>query len=188
MDRASLEAVVEYAYGTRGWVGSLSSLMVHLALTDGAAPAKMSVFDHIQIGFGLLLTQAGVTMRDLSHRFRTPYWDHREILDWSGGCGGGGGTTPRARGGGAAAGWQPPAGSCVPIMAQALFAPVQSIFSKRVRVCCGRTEASCRDRATTCVVADWRVGVDCCDSLTVPLRPRAQRQSERAADGARSVE
>ena len=87
--------------------------------TKAAHPARCreatadSLFDRIQLAFGSLLRDAGVPMADWTAAYRTPYWDHTDVVDWSG----------------------PSHGFSVP-PERLLYAPLQWLFTKRSRVCC----------------------------------------------------
>lgn len=70
-------------------------------------------FDRIQLAFGALLRNAGVEALDWTSAFRTPYWDHQSIVDWSG----------------ASHGFNVPA-------ERVLIAPVQWPFADQARICC----------------------------------------------------
>ena len=93
-----------------------------------AAPAAVAThrsvmgnpFDNIQVAFGALMQAAGVEIRDWTAVFRTPYWSHRHIVDWSGAV----------------------SNFTVPVE-RTLFAPVQWLVTDTVQVCCGPTQQSC---------------------------------------------
>ena len=70
-------------------------------------------FDRVQLAFGALLRAASVEARDWAAAYRSPYWDHTAIVDWSG----------------AAHDFRVPS-------ERVLIAPVQWVFAARVRVCC----------------------------------------------------
>ena len=85
-----------------------------------ATSVMVNRFDDIQLGFGALLQAAGVEIRDWTAVFRSPYWDHHSLVDWSGAV----------------------SNFTVPVESP-LFAPVQWLFEDRVRVCCGPSQQSC---------------------------------------------
>ena len=78
---------------------------------------SMSYFDMLQLSIGTLMRDAGIPMRDWTNAFRTPYWNHRQMVDWSG----------------AAHGFTVP-------LERVLFAPIQWLYVRDVQVCCSRLD------------------------------------------------
>lgn len=107
-------------------------------------------FNRIQIAFGSLLRATGIEMRDWSAAFRTPYWDHKTIVDWSG----------------AIQHFQ------VPIR-RVLFAPVQWLFSPSVRICCVPEDCSIHRNASA-----LRMDVD--EGQNSCILPSTEQQHHRA--------
>ncbi|KAL1510503.1 hypothetical protein AB1Y20_006807 [Prymnesium parvum] len=141
MDARSLSHVLHHVYSTVHWASSTADRMVWLVRNRGSrGKLAVSRFDHIQEGFGLLMAEAGVEMRDWTSTFRSPYWNHVELVDWSGAMAHG--TLP---------------------MDRVLFAPAQWLYVTKVRRCCWHTWETCRHRKLTCVVKNWRANAtDCC--------------------------
>ena len=150
MSSAALDALYEHVYGTQRWNRSMSERMLHLVKLRGSRTRGR--YDRIQEGFGLLLAEASIELRDYTSAFRTPYWNHAELIDWTGGSGSG--TLP---------------------MDRVMFAPAQFIYNRTVRRCCGQTWAACktprragrsrRPPSHVCYVHDWhRNNSDCCAS------------------------
>ena len=79
------------------------------------SPSSYGYYDLLQLAFGSLMRDVGVPMRDWTSAFRTPYWNHDELVDWSG----------------AAHLWSVPP-------ERVLFAPVQWLYAHHARQCCGR--------------------------------------------------
>ena len=143
MSALSLEHLFEHVYGVHrpAWNTSMADRMVNLVFSKGSRGRfTRSRFDHIQEGFWLLMAEAGIVMKDWASAFRTPYWNHAEVVDWSGFTEHG--TLP---------------------MDRVLFAPAQWLYVLRVRRCCYGTWSSCRHKKLTCVVRNWRANAtDCC--------------------------
>ena len=103
----------------------------------------------IQEGFGMLCAEAGIELRDWSRTYRSPYWNHKHVVDWSG----------------ATSNFTLP-------MARALFVPIQMVFGelKFAKSCCEPSEAACRGAQRACAVdlnLLWGArGSDCCASST----------------------
>ena len=72
-----------------------------------------SYFDRVQLAFGALLRASNVEARDWTASYRSPYWDHTAVVDWSG----------------ASQGFRIPS-------ERVLIAPVQWVFATQVRICC----------------------------------------------------
>ena len=142
MSSSSLAHLFDRVYVRLGWRPSLADRMVFLVHTKGSrGRLARSRFDHIQEGFGLLMAEAGIEAKEWSGAFRTPYWNHAELVDWTGYT--------------AQHGMLP--------MDRVLFAPAQWLFVRKIRRCCGHTWPSCRSRKTTCAVRNWRRNAtDCC--------------------------
>ena len=87
-----------------------SGLCPHVKVQDGH-------FNRIQLAVGVMLREVGIEMRDWTPAFRTPYWDHRHLVDWSGAS----------------------HGFTVPVE-RVLFAPVQWPFLDSVKTCCSPYE------------------------------------------------
>ena len=142
MSTRTLEQLYEHTYARGGWSGSMTARMLHLVRTKARSSLRLaaSPYDFVQVGFGMLLEDAGIEMRDFSSIYRTPYWNHQRLLDWTG---------------------VTPGGQRLP-MNQTLFAPVQALFLAHTRRCCGQTWDMCKKGSMSCTVADWRIGPDCC--------------------------
>ena len=90
MSTKTLELVLHHVYTKQGWGGDTAEYMVSL-VHKSRRPRWVrleSRYDHIQLGWGLLMTEAGVEMREFASAFRTPYWFCRSqtcaIYDWTG--------------------------------------------------------------------------------------------------------
>ena len=172
MHAAAMQTLFDRTYGTpRRWRRSLSARMVHLVRRSGTGRYSSNRFDQIQEGFGMLCAEAGVPMLDYTAAYRSPYWTHSQVVEWtSGGAGtvasgasvaGGGAVASVGSGGG---GREPP-----PLpMHRVLFVPVQVLFLRRLKRCCALAFSKCRARGLTCEVADWRADADCCGVGQLP--------------------
>jgi hypothetical protein len=141
MSSAALEHLFEHVFVREHWTQSMSDRMVSLLRRHNKAilRAASGRFDHIQIGVGLLMADAGIQLRDFTSSFRSPYWNHARLLDWTG-------VSSSRR---------------LPIN-HSLFVPVQALFLRRIRRCCGLTWEMCRKGSKSCLVEDWRTGGECC--------------------------
>ena len=85
MSTASLEHLYRYTYGTNRWRHSMAARMLHLVNSSHSLSRLTNTyyFGLIQEGFGLLLSDAGIAMRDWTAHFRSPYWNHEYVHDWS---------------------------------------------------------------------------------------------------------
>ena len=83
------------------------------AATPHCEQTSDSYFDRIQLAFGALLRASNVEARDWTASYRSPYWDHTAVVDWSG----------------ASQGFHIPS-------ERVLIAPVQWVFATQVRICC----------------------------------------------------
>jgi len=145
MSTQSLDLLFRHVYETVGWKREMADYMVHLVAVNGSRfrtpPHNLAANHrnyHIQEGWGLLMLQAGLEVKDWTSVYRTPYWGHSEpIVDFSG--------SPRQ--------WIP--------MNQVLFAPMQMPFVSQIRRCCGG-RASCSSASASCFIQDWRTDTDCC--------------------------
>jgi hypothetical protein len=141
MSANSIDAVFRHVFVTMGWKQSAADYIVHLQTTRGTnRKFARHVFDQIQEGFGLLLSEANISMRDHTATFRSPYWNSNGYTQiWSG----------------ALTNFSLP-------MDRVLIVPVQMLFDRRLRRCCGVGSQSCKDSRATCMVNNWLTDVDCC--------------------------
>ena len=146
MSTASLERLFHHVYAHGGWNKSMSDRMVILVKRRNRSVLRASngVYDAIQVGVGLLMAEAGIAIRDFTSAFRSPYWNHMRLLDWTG-------VSAEGR---------------LPLN-RTLFVPVQALFLHRMRRCCGLTWEMCRKGSKSCQVSDWRVGEDCCTDAKI---------------------
>ena len=72
-----------------------------------------SPFDRIQLAFGALLRDASIEARDWTAAYRAPYYDHVNVVDWSGA-----------------------AQNFTVHPERALIAPLQWVFTRHIKVCC----------------------------------------------------
>ena len=86
MSAASLGHLYRHTYETVRWRHSMAARMLHLVNSSHSRSRLMNnyYFGLIQEGFGLLLADAGIEMRDWTAHFRSPYWNHEYVHDWSG--------------------------------------------------------------------------------------------------------
>lgn len=126
MSAAALEAVYRYAFGTRQWAGPMTTLMLKLCEDIKGD----QTFGLLQACFGILLTEAGVSMRDWSAVYRVPYWNHYSLVDWSG----------------------PMHAFAVP-PEQVLIAPTQYLFHSTVKQCCLGSDCDEADRTKFCMTS-----------------------------------
>lgn len=154
MSAAAMRRVFDFVYAQRRWQKSVSDRMVSLVVASGGAKRSSGRWDHIQEGFGMLLAESGVPSLDFSAAFRSPYWNHHEVIDWTGAVAAGGDG----------------AGSTLPVlpMNRLLFAPVQLLMRDTVRRCCALSFSACKQRKTTCIVRNWRTDDDCCAVMRLP--------------------
>ena len=175
MDAASIEKVFAHIYGGGTWTGSTTDYMVAILLRpymtgeglNSSSPEVVSAltrarqrggwFNKIQAGFGKLLVEAGVGVKDWSQFYHAPYWDHKAVYSWTGTMEGPAGALPLRR---------------------SLFAPVQMLFRPDVYRCCDLANfcrvkspdsVSLNDTHPACVVPDWRAtgANDCCPKSVV---------------------
>ena len=164
MSAAGLTQLYAHVYTERKWNGSTASLMIALAKGQaterrasdyGRGPVRSSgtYYGNLQLGFGKLLHEAGVDVRDWSAAYRTPYWNHHQLVDWTG---------PMHR-------------FSVP-MERVLIAPVQWLYPVRLKQCCAGVDCDTVDAAAADVCATSRQSADpdaCCQrrSRTHPPDP-----------------
>lgn len=136
MSSASLDWLYRHVFKDQGWKHSTTDRMVYLAhgrKGRGKADKKPAVnsyyFGAIQEGFGMLLEEAGILMRDWSSMYRSPYWNHKRVLDYTGI------TTNYSLRAVAMTDDSP---------AQALFMPMQYFASPHVTSCCNGFSAMCQ--------------------------------------------
>ena len=158
MSTKTLELVLHHVYTKQGWGGDTAEYMVSL-VHKSRRPRWVrleSRYDHIQLGWGLLMTEAGVEMREFASAFRTPYWFCRSqtcaIYDWTG----------PSNGTGRCSGVGDQLVSCYLPMDQALFVPLQMLYHHAVTRCCANEESTCSSARSRCIVKDWREDPDCC--------------------------
>ena len=147
MTAGAIGRIFEHIYGRSvGWTRSTSDRMVHLVRSarGRSRSGSRGRYDMIQEGFGMLLREAGIEMRDFTGVFRSPYWNHRELLDWTGITND---EDNRSR--------------VLPVR-RMLFAPVQMLYFDSLRRCCGHTWPSCRAKRTSCAINSWRRDGECC--------------------------
>jgi len=132
-----LSRLVTHVYETVRWNGSLADRMQHLT----KAFVRMTYFGRIQLGFGLLLLEAGIPMRDWTAAFRAPYWNHFTLVDWTG----------------------PIHNYAVP-PERVLFVPIEWFSEQRVKHCCAGVDCDTR-RSDVCRVGRQDADPDrCCRS------------------------
>lgn len=192
-----MQTLFDRTYGTPlRWRRSLSDRMVHLVRRSGTGRYSSNRFDQIQEGFGMLCAEAGVPMLDYTAAYRSPYWTHSQVVEWTlggmdtvaGGASVAGGGAVASAGGGSGR-REPP---LLP-MHRVLFVPVQALFLRRLKRCCALAFSKCRARGLTCEVADWRADGDCCRVEQLPsletrqsklnhsVRPEQARCTSRAS-------
>ena len=111
----------------------------------------------------MLCAEAGVPMLDYSAAFRSPYWTHSQLVEWTaGGLEGGAGAGSASEGGGGGERAPP-----LP-MHRVLSVPVQALFLRRLKRCCALSFSRCKARGATCRVSDWRADADCCAAQPLP--------------------
>ena len=123
MSANSLAHLFDITYNVRHWKHDM--MLRGLTLAFGVSEAKgmrnhgkpvdMNYFDKVQMCIGALMRDAAIPMRDWTNAFRTPYWNHDRLVDWSG----------------AAQGFTVP-------LERVLFAPIQWLYVRDVQVCCNR--------------------------------------------------
>ena len=85
MSSKSLQHLFYHVYVKHGWNGSTSEWMLHLLRARQQKRHRIGYYGGaIQAGFGLMLANASIEMRDWSRIYRSPYWNHRNVVDWSG--------------------------------------------------------------------------------------------------------
>jgi len=82
MSASSLSHLFDHTYSTVGWKGSMADRMSFLR-NASKREHPCFYFSGVQLGFGLLLSDAGILIRDWVSHYRTPYWNHGRIFDWS---------------------------------------------------------------------------------------------------------
>jgi hypothetical protein len=149
MSAASLNHVFHHTYEIVRWNGSTTDRMVHLARLSKKA-TNSYYFGLIQEGFGRFLQDAGVQMRDWTTAYRSPYWNHKRVLDYTGATSNF--TVPAVTMHGDKA-------------ASALFLPMHYFVAQHVTGCCGAVSARCqsvRTRAAQFCLQPDASDVDCC--------------------------
>lgn len=154
MSAASLEQIYRHTFGTVVWRGSLADRMNYLVRAIGRDNHYAG--GAIQEGFGLLLADCGIGMRDWSVTYRSPYWNHRRVVDWSG----------------AASNFTLPTLGRCERSEQALFLPTQYYFVSTVTNCCGGSQGSCHRPDQKCLQRTGAVTSDCCRT-SAPRLPAA---------------
>lgn len=149
MSTRSLQHLFWYIYDSVGWTGSTTERMAYLLRAAGR-PKNKYVFGAAQEGFGALMTDAGIEMRDWSRAYRSPYWDHERLIDWSGAA----------------------SNFSLASSRHLLFAPVQMQFVTSTWSCCGGSEAACSSAcempgAQNSPADRTSIGEDCCHSRAV---------------------
>ena len=160
MSSQSLHHLFEYVFSTVRWNGSLTDRMLHLLQAAGR-PSNAYYGGAVQEGFGALMIDSGIEMRDWSLAYRSPYWNHAGLIDWSGAASS---FSLPIEDGILQAATGPWVGGAM------LFAPVQSRHASTIQSCCDASEAACRDPIRSCtVVLTHQTGQltrDCCQRLT----------------------
>ena len=108
----------------------------------------------IQEGFGLLMADAGIEMRDWTSHFRSPYWNHEYVQDWSASVSNFTVGVPKEFA------LSNDGNTALPSTG-ALFLPLQWLFVNSYTVCCGPVDKFCRERPA-CTVSTM---------AAVPARP-----------------
>ena len=169
MSAATLRRLFRHAAGA-AWGGHLIERALSLLAAEGICTTATRAtspnceqavdarFDRIQLAFGALLREAGVEARDWTAAYRTPYWDHSTIVDWSG----------------AAHDWSVP-------LERVLIAPVQWAFAQHTRICCspydciflkppgsGAAPKSCLVPRSTGAASVQRAQRECCPAASGP--------------------
>ena len=127
MSAATLSHIFSRTYGApTHWHGDLISRSFHL-LEQVEGVRVEAYYDRVQLGFGALMRDAGVPMRDWTSAYRSPYWNHEYIADWSG----------------AAHDFRVP-------LERVLFAPIQWPFTERIRLCCSPADCIYLQGGTSC--------------------------------------
>lgn len=153
MSAASLMQLYHHTYTVRRWNGSTAALMIALAKGQvyerrrgdyGPGPLRSSgtYYGNLQLGFGKLLREAGIDVKDWTAAYRTPYWNHHQLVDWTG----------------------PMHGFAVPFE-RVLFVPVQWLMNERVKQCCTGVDCDTVGTAAGDVCATSRQATDpdaCC--------------------------
>ena len=126
----SLRRVFERAYRAQpAWPSDLTARSIHLLEEEWVnrqdarehVLTSMNYFDKVQQGFAALMRDAHIPMRDWTSAYRTPYWNHEGIIDYSG----------------AAHNYSVP-------LNRVLFAPLQWSNAQLVRLCCAPADCSSR--------------------------------------------
>ena len=177
MSARSLARIFHHIYSVVGWHGSTSERMTHL---QSSSPRGVDPYSGggIQEGFGLLCTAAGVEMRDWTLAYRSPYWNHKWLVDWTG----------------AVANFSLP-------MQRALFMPIQLLYGRlnRVKSCCQPAANACKGVQRACMLdafdpmtrgADLpRLPVhDCCAARSAFVSPTRRRERMRLSVPASAAE
>jgi hypothetical protein len=121
MSKASFEHILHFL-DRHGWWerGSVTDIMIAMKHQKAnAEPISSYYFGEIQEAFGYFLAETEAGLLDWVSSYRTPYWDHHEIVDWSG----------------AASGFTVPPD-------RVLFAPVQALFVNTWKLKCLPTDAA----------------------------------------------
>ena len=145
MSAYSLTHIFHHVYSVVGWSGSTADRMLHLLRKSRNGTDNPYYGGGIQEGFGLLCAEAGIQMRDWSRAYRSPYWNHRRVVDWTG----------------ATANFTMP-------MSRALFVPIQMLHgvgaASQVKSCCLPKSAACKGTARSCIVDNPLLpdSPDCC--------------------------
>lgn len=112
----SLEHLFQHTFDKQGWNGSMIDRCFHLLakgpLEVGNVPAP-GHFDKIQVGWGALMRDARIPMKDWGRAYRVPYWKHDHCNEWTGVS----------------------YNFSVPVE-RVLFAPTQWLFSAEFELCC----------------------------------------------------
>ena len=125
----------------------------------------------MQLGFGLLLREAGVEVRDWTAAYRTPYYNHKSLVEWTG----------------AAHDFAVP-------FERVLFAPTQWLYQPRVKLCCSAVDCDSVKTGDGEVCSANRVDADpdaCCrhQRQKRPLPETVARRRQWSVDpGVRDVQ
>ena len=127
MPSSSLARLFERAGGARSSMGVRMQQLTE-AQFGPASAFPMTYFGRVQLGFGQLLLDANISVRDWTAAYRAPYWDHWSIVDWTG----------------------PMHAFAVPYE-RVLFVPVQWWFERELKMCCRAVDCdTIRSHADVC--------------------------------------
>jgi hypothetical protein len=117
MSAAAIDRLFAHIFERQRWNGSTASYMHHRATSHDGWRSSGTYYGNLQLGFGRLLTEVGIPTRDWTAAYRTPYWNHHQLVDWTG----------------------PMHGFTVP-PERVLIAPMQWLFDDRLKQCCSGSD------------------------------------------------